>query len=354
MMKTSATRIITDVRTPDTDSQRADTHGATNATEASTTSPTTDELEDIPSTRTIASIMPTECASDRDNCAQGIDNGNTTHHPMHTFMNADESNVTSPTIEGAEHANEPSQDSVAVIRDEIYNREAVSDGAATDPEDRDDEDDSTTPRNPSLASSSARCDDDDDGDAFLPVGAWASTDPSIPEDSPTNRQTLRELVAVIASDGLTFWPCSAVMSSAGDSDGVDEARVCGQEAFLLRQRKENSTPLQVSVPISNLPTKVLKMRSRNTMHESDNSKQDIWEHESAMDHHCDFPLSTPGTTLSMIAIANACPHTLVDVAYAFEVRADDELFVGRLVEIGRMMQLHVDGGWYAPDVGEAL
>ncbi|KAF7790993.1 hypothetical protein EIP86_001952 [Pleurotus ostreatoroseus] len=189
------------VHIADTDGQRTGASEAAIATEASTTSPPTDNLEDIASPQTIASVMPTECgepeissedrsASDIDNRAQGIDSPNPADDPMRTSMNADESNVTSPTIEGVEHANEASQDSVGVIRDEIYDRKAVSDGAATDTEDREDENGSTTPRNLSLASSSARSDDDGDGDAFVPAGAWASTAPAVPEGSPTNRQIL--------------------------------------------------------------------------------------------------------------------------------------------------------------------
>ena len=139
--------------------------------------------------------------------AQSTGNHDTAPGPMHTSATegANELNVTSPTIEGVEHANEASQDSVGVIRDEIYDRKAVSDGAgkcdaisrcridtiicpaATDTEDREDENGSTTPRNLSLASSSARSDDDGDGDAFVSAGAWASTAPAVPEGSPTNR-----------------------------------------------------------------------------------------------------------------------------------------------------------------------
>ena len=235
-MQTNVNHMIAAVHIADTDGQRTGASEAAIATEASTTSPPTDNLEDIASPQTIASVMPTECgepeissedrsgkscfihesshdshictvASDIDNRAQGIDSPNPADDPMRTSMNADESNVTSPTIEGAEHANELSQDSVGVIRDEIYDRKAVFDGAgkcdaisrcridtiicpaATDTEDREDEDGSTTPRNPSLASSFARSDDDGDGVAFVPVGASASTAPTAPEDSPTNRQS---------------------------------------------------------------------------------------------------------------------------------------------------------------------
>ncbi|KAF7797718.1 hypothetical protein EIP86_008918 [Pleurotus ostreatoroseus] len=152
---------------------------------------TTDKVEDVEdSSQIITSVILSEAGEpetlpgtppDIANYAQGTDNNDTAPEPMHTSTNesANESNVTSPT---AQHGNTPSQDSAAIMPDEIHDCEVLSDvagkcdafakceihtivrPAATDVDDTEDEDGGTTPRNRDMASPIARSTENDDDD----------------------------------------------------------------------------------------------------------------------------------------------------------------------------------------------
>ncbi|KAF7790580.1 hypothetical protein EIP86_001536 [Pleurotus ostreatoroseus] len=175
-------------------------------TQASATSPATDRLEDVgESSQTVTSAIPTECGwpkihpGDRSaplmaRCNQDNDNGDAMQDSGNAAVDAtaNEADVTSHAIVEAENANGLSQASAAAVPDELHDHEALFDDMATNTEDCEDEDGSMTPRNSGAASSTARSDggggDDNDG-AFPLAGVGALTDPTVPGDSPTNRQS---------------------------------------------------------------------------------------------------------------------------------------------------------------------
>ncbi|KAF7799880.1 hypothetical protein EIP86_011122 [Pleurotus ostreatoroseus] len=207
------------VRVTDPDGQRTGASGAAINPKASPTSLTTDKLEDITSQRPIASVMPTEgsdptispgdcSALSMAHCTQDNDNNDTIGNSGNAVVdvNGNEADVTSPTIEGAENANEPLQATAAVILDESLNGAASSDRSsecsaifrrdiqtivdrtAIDAEDREYEDGGTTPHDLDTAFPIAHSTENDDDDTSPWANAGTHTDPTAPEDRPANHQ----------------------------------------------------------------------------------------------------------------------------------------------------------------------
>ncbi|KAF7793763.1 hypothetical protein EIP86_004883 [Pleurotus ostreatoroseus] len=181
------------VRVTDPDGQRTGAFGAAIKPKASPTSLTTDKLGGIASQRPIASIMPTE-GSDPTILPQGDCSALSMAHHTQDNSNNDTMQdsitvaVTSSAIEETGNTDKPSQVSAAVMPDEIRDREALSDVAATDIDDPEDEDGSTTPHDRDTASPGTHSTNNDDDDPPPRARAEARSDPTAPEDRSTNRQ----------------------------------------------------------------------------------------------------------------------------------------------------------------------